>query len=89
MQSPSTNPSTKFTEVEIARHPDGVIAIVTEDVENGRMSFSLAREFEKRGTTHRTQFLGRRHIPAAKALLTDLEEHLETLEDRARARRRG
>lgn len=84
-----TNTQTHFEEVETVRHPDGVVAVVTTHRLNGRVSFSLAREFDRDGKVQRTQFLGRRHIEAARALLNDLVERLETHEDRARARIRG
>jgi hypothetical protein len=88
---PSTKPAartTAFNELEIIRDPDGVIAVITEREADGRVSFMLAREFDQGGETKRSAYLARRHIAAARRLLSDLEETLDLAEDRARARRR-
>ena len=63
-----------------------MIAVITERVRDGRISFMLAREFDRDGETCRSAYLARRHIAAARRLLNDLEEQLETHEDRSRAR---
>lgn len=81
-------PSTNFVETDVVRDPDGVISVITERVRDGRVSFMLAREFDRNGDICRSSFLSRRHIAAARRLLDDMEERLETLEDRARAKRR-
>lgn len=86
-QSNSSN-NNNFTELEIVRDPDGVIAVVTERAKDGRVSFMIAREFEVDGQTKRSAFLARRHLPAVRRLLADLEERLEIVEDRSRAKRR-
>lgn len=81
--------NTTFKEIEIVRDPDGVIAVITERVRDGRISFMIAREFERDGKTERSAFLARRHLPAVRRLLADLEERLELSEDRSRAKRRA
>jgi hypothetical protein len=81
--------TTAFTELEIIRDPDGVVAVITERASDGRVSFMLAREFEQSGETKRSAYLAKRHIAAARRLLADLEETLEIAEDRSRARRRS
>jgi len=81
-------PNLDFKEIDIVRHPDGVIAVVTERARDGRVSFSIAREFEVGGKTKRTSYLARRHLPAVQQLLSDLSERLELAEDRTRAKRR-
>lgn len=78
----------EFRIVETVKDPDGVIAIITERVRDGRVSFSLAREFDSGGETKRTSYLSVRHLPAVQRLLSDLSEKLELYEDRARAKRR-
>ena len=90
MTSPATakKPPNQFTEVEVVRDPDGVIAIVTESSRDGRISFMLAREFEQNGATKRSSFLSKRHMAGVRRLLADLEERLELAEDRARAKKR-
>ena len=82
------NKTDTYKEVEVVRDPDGVIAVISEHIKDGRCTFMLAREFEKDGETKRSAFLARRHIGAARRLLNDLEERLEITEDRSRAKRR-
>ncbi len=82
------SPNNRFAEVETVQDPDGVVAIITERVSDGRISFMLAREFDRDGDVCRSAYLARRHIRAARRLLSDLEERLEAAEDRARAKRR-
>ena len=83
------NSTSKFTEVEHLRDPDGIIAVITERASDGRVSFMLAREFEREGVTQRSAYMARRHIAAARRLLNDLEDRLELAEDRARAKKRA
>lgn len=78
----------EFTVVEIVRDPDGVIAKITERSRDGRVSFTLAREYESNGDTKETKYLSARHLPAIARLLADLGEKLELAEDRARAKKR-
>ncbi len=88
-KQPTKQPDTlRYRVIDTIRDPDGVIATITERVDDGRVSFSLAREITKDGKTDRTAYLQRRHLPAALRLLTDLAERLELAEDQARARRR-
>jgi len=90
MTTPSATKKTpnQFNEIDVIRDPDGVIAILTESVRDGRISFMLAREFEQDGVTKRSSFLAKRHLPAANRLLADLAERVEIAEDRARAKKR-
>lgn len=78
----------EFRVIETVRDPDGVIATVTERVRDGRVSFSIAREYTSNGQTKETKYLSARHVPAVVRLLNDLQEKLELHEDRARAKRR-
>lgn len=86
----SSQPNPNFQEVARVRHPAGVIAVITKRVTDGRISFSICREFDvmERGEkkTKTSTFLARRHIPAVVELLNDLaeDETLDDLEDRAR-----
>ena len=82
----SSNPS--FSTVEVVRDPDGVIAIITERAKDGRISFSLCREYEEQGVTRRTAYLKQQHIAALRRLLNDLDERLEVIENRSRAKHR-
>lgn len=79
---------TEYRELEIIRDPDGVIAVITQSSRDGRISFKLAREFEQNGATKQTPYLARRHLPAIRRLLADLEERLDIAEDQARAKLR-
>lgn len=85
----SSDPKTdRYREVEVVRDPDGVIAVITEHVKDGAISFAIFREFERNGVTTRGAFMARRHLPAVQRMLADLEERIELAEDRARAKRR-
>jgi hypothetical protein len=77
-----------FREVDTLRHDDGVVAIISERVDNGRHSVGVMREFDRRGQTERSTFLAPHQIPAAIDLLTQANGLIEQLEDRARARLR-
>lgn len=79
----------QFNELEVIRHPDGVVAVITERLRDGRVSFMIAREYDDGGEVKRSAYIARRHLPAARQLLNDLEDRLELAEDRTRARRRG
>jgi hypothetical protein len=81
-------PNKEFRELEIIRDPDGVIAVISERIRDGRVSFMLNREYELGGVTKRSSFLAARHLPAIQRLLSDLSERLELAEDQTRARRR-
>lgn len=83
-----SNGSAQFSEVETVRDPDGVIAVVTQSLKDGRVSFCLAREFELNGETKRSSYMARRHVAAARRLLDAIEQKMELAEDRARANRR-
>ena len=78
----------RFWEVAELRDPDGVLAVVTERVSDGRLSYALFREFEQEGQTKRSAYLAHRHIPGAIRLLKELDRRLEQMEDRSRAARR-
>ena len=80
---------TRYNETDIIKDPDGVIAVITERVSDGAISFGIYREFDRGGRTERSKFLARRHVAGARRLLDDLEERLEQLEDQSRAKRRG
>lgn len=78
----------KFRVIETLVHPDGVVAVITERVKDGRISFMISREFEIEGRTQRSAYLNSRHIPAVREVLNDLVDRLELVEDRARAKKR-
>lgn len=77
-----------FRSVAEIRDPDGVVAVITERADDGRISFGIFREFTNRGKTVRSAYLAHRHIPACHRLLVELGRRLELLEDRSRMRRR-
>lgn len=77
-----------FSVTEVIKDPDGVIATITERTRDGRISFTIARQYDTQGQTKETKYLSARHIPAVVRLLGDLQERLEAHEDRARAKRR-
>lgn len=78
-----------YRDLELVRDEDGVLALISEHMPSGRLSFMIAREFERGGETQRTAFLQRRHLSAAHRLLDQLEAKLDTLEDRTREAKRA
>jgi len=78
-------PHPAYREVERVRDPDGVIAVISERIKTGQMTFALSKEYEQDGRTRTSSYLSRRHIDGIRRLLNDLEERLEGLEDRARS----
>jgi hypothetical protein len=84
----SSDARNEFRLVEVIRDPDGVVAVISERVKDGRISFMIAREFDQNGAVKRSAYLARRHLAAAARLLSELGERLELAEDRARARQR-
>jgi hypothetical protein len=74
----------RFRPIAEMRDPDGAVAVITERVTDGRVSFALYREFEKGGSTERTSYLADRHIPGIRRLLNELERRLPGIEDRTR-----
>ncbi len=81
-------PKDNYRDLEILRDEDGVLALISEHIPTGRLSFMIAREFERGGETMRTAFLQRRHLSAAHRILDQLEAELDTLEDRTREAKR-
>lgn len=78
----------RYQIVERIEDPDGLVAVITEQRDTGRMSFAVFREFERGGRTCQTAYVQTRHIAAYRRLLDDLEVRAEELEDRARAAKR-
>jgi hypothetical protein len=81
-------PRSNFREVEVFRDRDGAIAVVSERIATGQVSFMIGREFERNGETCRSAFLNRYHIPGVERLLRELTEKLDLLEDKTRVERR-
>lgn len=75
----------KFEELRRICDPDGVIAVVSLNRDNGRVTFAFSKEFERGGKTERTPYLSHRHIEGVRRILDDLEQSLPAEEDRARA----
>jgi len=82
-------PRSDFREVKVLQDPDGVVAVISERVATGHVSFMLGREFDRAGETRRSSFLARRHIDGARRLLDTLEGELDAIEDRTRAEKRA
>ncbi len=78
-----------YRDIELVRDEEGVVALISEHILSGRLSFMIAREFERGGDTMRTAFLQRRHLSAAHRILDQLEAKLDSLEDRTREAKRA
>lgn len=87
-QAPASNTNPNYREVERVRDPDGVVAVISERIKTGQMSFALYKEFDQDGKIRLSSYLGTRHIPAIRRVLDDLTDRLEQLEDKARSARR-
>lgn len=74
----------RYQEVETLRDPDGVIAVITENTDSGRLSFRIQKEFESQGEVKATSYLGRRHIDAIRRLADRLEDRLDVHVDRVK-----
>ena len=93
MPNPTPDRPVKFREIAQFDDEDGVIAVITERLVDGRVSFGFFRCFDRTlpdgsRETSRSAYLAHRHIPAVRRLLVELDRKLEALEDRARARHR-
>lgn len=86
--TPSQSPNNAYITLDPIRHPEGVTAILTQRVKDGTITFSLVKEYDLNGSTQKTPFFGRRHIPAIRQVLNDLADRLEAQEDRTRAAKR-
>jgi AraC-like DNA-binding protein len=78
-----------FSEIEVLRDPDGIVAVITQRADTSYLSFSLMKEFEREGQVVRTSFLNRRHIAAVKRLLPRVEEYLDHASERSGAAARS
>jgi len=85
-------PGKSFHEIAHIRDPDGLIAVFTERVEDGKISCAIFREFDKRENGHvtpqRTMFFASRHLSGYRRLLDEIERRIEGIEDRSRMARR-
>ena len=73
-----------YKELKVLREGDGVCALITENPNNGRVTFSVFKEYEKDGVTRRTSFLQTRHIPSLRKLAGRVADEMELIEDRTR-----
>lgn len=76
--------STRFRDLETIRDPDGVIAVITENVETQALSYRIQKEFTHRGQVKVTSYLSQSHLPAIRRVLVELEERLRFLRSRPR-----
>lgn len=89
VQPPASNTNPNYREVERIRDPDGVVAVISERIRTGQMSFAIYKEFDQDGKTRHSSYLSARHIPAIRRILDDMTERVEELEDKARSARRS
>ena len=67
----------RYKEVEVLRDPEGVSAVITERTNTGHLSFRIQKEYEDHGEIKVTSFLSRRHIPAIRRILEQIEDRLD------------
>lgn len=75
----------KYLEVSRIASDDGVVAVVTRRVSDGRVSFKLVKEYDRDKRVEQTPFLARRHVDSLEKLLPQIREAVERAEDEARA----
>lgn len=85
-------PPSDYALLDEIRDPDGLVATITSKDVDGyrRVTFALAREFERPGgPIERTSFLRVEQLPAARRLLDRVEERCRLEQDRVHAERRA
>lgn len=83
MAQPSSQSNQRYREIKVFHDQDGVVAVVTErtDSDQPYHSFAFAKEYEKDGKIHRTNYLSRRHAAAVRRLIVQVEEYLDQLRE--------
>lgn len=76
----------QYREIETIKD-DGVIAVITERVDTGHLSFRLQKEYAHKGTVKQTSYLGRQHIPAITRIVLVVEDRINILNDIAKVAR--
>lgn len=80
----------RYKEIETLRDPDGVIAVITQRLDTGHLSYRIQKEFESNGEVKATSYMGRRHLAAVGRLLPLIADRLDVHVDRLKlSRARG
>lgn len=79
----------RYQEIHVIRDPDGVVAVITEKIDDGFLSFAFMKEYENNGQVKRTGFLHRRHAAAVRRLLDQTLEWIDRATERQQAKRLG
>ncbi len=79
--------SSRYQEVHVLRDPDGVIAVITQKIDDGFHSYAFMKEYERGGEVVRTAYLQRRHGAAVRRLLPQAEEWIDRAIEQERAKR--
>lgn len=70
----SRSKSGRFVEVATLEGEEGVVASISQRVDGGFYSFSLGKAWtDREGVVHRTNYLTRRHLEAARKMLDQVE----------------
>jgi len=77
-----------YREIETVRDDDGVIAIITERIATGHLSYRIMREYDMAGETKITPYLGRRHGEGVRRITRKVQDRIDILTDTARQKRR-
>ncbi len=73
-----------YRDIETVHDPDGVVFVITERTDGRYLTFRIQKEYEKDGEVKFSSYLSRRHIPAIKRLLREVEDKIGIMEDRRR-----
>jgi hypothetical protein len=76
-----------YREIETIKDPDGVIAVITQRMDTGHLSFRIQKEYEAGGQVRATSYLGRRHIEAIERLVVRVGDRIDILTDIAKVSR--
>ena len=73
----------EYREVQTLRDSEaGLVLVITERVGSKQLTFRLQKEYRLNDQLRYTSYLGRRHIPAAIALLKKAEDEIDLAADR-------
>jgi hypothetical protein len=87
MRFDSSGGSSRYREVETIRDEDGVIAVITERIDTGHLSFRIQKEYVSNGEVKTTSHYGRRHIDGIVRLAKQAGDRIDVLTDTAKVRR--
>jgi hypothetical protein len=84
--SSSRNAHAGYEDVEEIIDPEGVVGVISRRKYNGTLTLALFKIFDRDGVEERTNFLGSKHLAAARRVLEIAQERMAKLEATSEAR---